>query len=442
MSVTALPLPDPGSKALDQVSHARDDLTAASGTDWTALSDQQLEDATVGLAALESQAAALRLQVGSEAERRAVEANTADTGTDAWLSKLTGERRELLKGGLRLARRLKEVYAATLEALGSGTIRLDQARVIVEGLDISIDDATTVQRQQAESLLIAKARGEGNRNKLPMPASQLRRAVRRIYRTIDHELHERHLARSTKASERRGRTNTWMTFGDAGNGVVTGRFSLPELHGNLLKAILQNLSSPRRLSRDKAGKPLVDETPDTTGEAGGLGWADIMGRAFCELLEHLPTDRLPRGGITMLVQVTLDALRDELTDLGVATTSTALDLTAAEARRLACEAGIVPVVLGGESQPLDLGRTRRLHTEKQRQALSLIHDTCAIAGCNRPFEWTEVHHPIPWSEGGSTDLDNAIPVCWSHHRSAHNPRFELIRHDQHEWVFKRRRKQA
>jgi hypothetical protein len=64
----------------------------------------------------------------------------------------------------------------------------------------------------------------------------------------------------------------------------------------------------------------------------------------------------------------------------------------------------VPAVRGGESAPLDLGRTCRLFTDKQRQALALIYDTCAIAGCDRPFDWCEIHHLRAWAKGGRTDL--------------------------------------
>ena len=107
-------------------------------------------------------------------------------------------------------------------------------------------------------------------------------------------------------------------------------------------------------------------------------------------------------------------------------------------RRLACEAGIVPAVMGGTSRPLDLGRERRLHTKAQRQALATVHETCAATGCDRPFAWCEVHHPRAWSAGGRTDLDNALPLCGQHHRRAHDPGWRLRRHADGSWRFHRR----
>jgi hypothetical protein len=114
-------------------------------------------------------------------------------------------------------------------------------------------------------------------------------------------------------------------------------------------------------------------------------------------------------------------------------------ITAGEARRLACNAGLIPAVLGGPSEPLDLGRLRRLHSRTQRRAYNLMFDTCAIAGCERPFAWCEIHHQrLGWAQGGPTDLDNGLPLCGHHHRRAHDTRFDLRRRPDGEWVFHRR----
>mgnify|MGYP002652978004 CR=1 FL=1 len=88
-----------------------------------------------------------------------------------------------------------------------------------------------------------------------------------------------------------------------------------------------------------------------------------------------------------------------------------------EARRVACGAGIIPAVLGGDSQPIDLGRQNRFFTTTQRAALALTYDTCAAHGCDIPFAWTETHHLHAWRDGGRTDLTNAVPLCGHHHRA-------------------------
>ena len=121
------------------------------------------------------------------------------------------------------------------------------------------------------------------------------------------------------------------------------------------------------------------------------------GAAFVELLEHLPTDRL-NGKVAATVVVTIDheQLRESL---GAAHLDTGHDLSASEARRLACSAGFLPAVLGGTSLPLDLGRSNRFFTEAQRVALATTYDECAAEGCDRPYAWSELHHEDPWSRG-------------------------------------------
>ena len=119
--------------------------------------------------------------------------------------------------------------------------------------------------------------------------------------------------------------------------------------------------------------------------------------------------------------------RHLLDGLASARLDTGVHLSAGETRRLACNAGPLPVVLGGASQVLDLGRTARLHSAAQRRALSVTFDSRAAEGCERPFAWCDIHHPHAWSEGGSTDLANALPLCGFHHRRAHDTRFDLRR---------------
>ena len=89
------------------------------------------------------------------------------------------------------------------------------------------------------------------------------------------------------------------------------------------------------------------------------------------------------------------------------------------ARRLACNAHIIPVVLGGDSVPLDLGRSQRFANTDQRRALRAIHRTCAFDGCDTPFEKCEIHHITPWEHGGETNLADMAPICPGHHHNVH-----------------------
>jgi hypothetical protein len=167
-----------------------------------------------------------------------------------------------------------------------------------------------------------------------------------------------------------------------------------------------------------------------------------LGQAFCELLERYPTDRLPKtGGTSATVTVLLDY--DKLTSgLGAAALDTGQPISAAHARRLACEAGLVPVVyrkaLAGPSVILDVGRQTRLHTEPQRTALAARDKGCTATGCDRPPGWCHAHHDTPWAHGGPTSLDNGRLLCPHHHGKAHSPNYDMHRHPNGQVSFHRR----
>ena len=222
-----------------------------------------------------------------------------------------------------------------------------------------------------------------------------------------------------------------------GVGTFSGKFLISELHGHLLTQALDRLTSARRLCHDRAGNVVVDETAAGTGN--GTNIYEAHGAALCELIEHLPTTGWlgdAGNGCEVVVQMDLEAL---LTGIGVAGLDTGVAITAGDARRLACSAGIIPAVLDGRSMPLDLGRSRRFHNRSQRRAYAVVHDTCAVVGCTRPFAWCEIHHHLmPWSRGGRTDLANGLPLCGHHHRRAHDTRFDLRQRPDGDWLFHRR----
>jgi len=96
-----------------------------------------------------------------------------------------------------------------------------------------------------------------------------------------------------------------------------------------------------------------------------------------------------------------------------------------QARRLACEAGILPLVLSGTSQLLDYGRTKRFHTTGQRKVIQARDKTCRADGCDVPATWCHVHHRTPWSKGGSTSVHDGVSLCSRHHHKAHDSGYDL-----------------
>ena len=88
-------------------------------------------------------------------------------------------------------------------------------------------------------------------------------------------------------------------------------------------------------------------------------------------------------------------------------------------RRLACDAGVIPVVLGSDGEVLDLGRRVRLFTEGQAKALWLRDGGCTFPGCTAPAAWSDAHHLWHWADGGPSDVDNAALLCGRHHTVVH-----------------------
>jgi len=94
-------------------------------------------------------------------------------------------------------------------------------------------------------------------------------------------------------------------------------------------------------------------------------------------------------------------------------------LPPADLRMLACDARVVPVVLGGAGQPLDVGRARRTIPDGLRRAIAARDRGCAKPGCGRPASWSEIHHLEAWENGGDTAIHNCVMLCRFHHRLLH-----------------------
>jgi hypothetical protein len=98
------------------------------------------------------------------------------------------------------------------------------------------------------------------------------------------------------------------------------------------------------------------------------------------------------------------------------------------AGRLRAAMTLLPPTLGGSpTQPLEVGRSRRVVSAAQRAALVVRDRGCVFSGCDRPPAWCEAHHLVPWLEGGPTDLPNLALLCRAHHRAVHEGGWQLQR---------------
>ena len=367
---------------------------------------------------------AVRLSLVAEADRSEVASGSGMTGTSAWLAVSTRRDGGQAARDVRLAAALDNGLAATREALAAGDVSTEHAEVIATATAQLPEGLSRQERAAIEADLVRRAR-------LVDPGT-LRKEGRRILSVVDRsraqiDAHEDQVLRT---EEETALARTRLTWHHNGDGTTTGHFTLPTLAASILAKTVQQIASPRRFAQRaaKAAKAAGATTPaqleaatwDAFRAADG-DWPHRYGRAFVELLEHLPTDSLSgKVAATVVVTITHDQLQAAW---GAAHLDTGQDLSAGEARRLACNAGVIPAVLGSRSVPLDLGRQERFFTEAQRVALATTYDTCAAQGCDRPYAWSELHHEDPWASGGRTDLALAVPLCGHHHRRAHDPRY-------------------
>ncbi|PUA81891.1 HNH endonuclease signature motif containing protein [Nocardioides currus] len=308
-------------------------------------------------------------------------------------------------GLARLARSVETDYVHLGAAVLDGRVNLEQAQVVAQALDeLPADGVSPEVRERAELHLIGLADDWA-----PTP---LRRLARKVLEVVAPEIGDDAERRALEREEQRAAERARLSLTPLGDGTtrLTGR--IPDATAARLRTYLEAFASPRRTASEADGQRVPAPR--------------LLALALTDLLESLPADVLPAHGgtaTTVTVHLRLDQLRDKLERAGIATLETGDAITAGQARRLACQAKIVPVVLGGKSQVLDLGRTRRLHTPAQRKALRSQHNQCQAEGCTVPVAWCETHHPHPWSHGGATDLDNAALLCTHHHHRAHDTRY-------------------
>lgn len=184
----------------------------------------------------------------------------------------------------------------------------------------------------------------------------------------------------------------------------------------ILRTALSPLCAPR---------PADDGAPDarSLAERQADGLIDLAHRALDG--GRLPTEGGERPHVTVTVPLTVleDRLGTGLLDF--AEGSIAGAIAAEDARRWACDAQVVPVVLGARGEPLDVGRGSYTVPRWMRRALAQRDGGCAFPGCTVPAQWAAAHHVVHWARGGATALHNLVLLCGRHHTVIHHTEWEV-----------------
>ena len=346
------------------------------------------------LVEVEAQVAELRLRVLGVARDGA-----HDVG--AWFAAAMPVDAAVARADARLAQSL-DVWPQVALALREGRLTLAQAHVIARCLDDVADMLTGDQRAEAEALMVAEAKG--------LDPRRLRLLGRRLHALVGQDDAEAAEALLLQAEQEAASRRTSLSITPQGDGTTRITGTVADAVGLRLKTCLESFAQPRKQALVADGRR--------------VRYDRLLGQALGDLLERIDPGDLPwHGGdaTTMFVTVTLDQLRAELAtaELGFAGGR----ITAAEARRLACQAAVIPVVLGSYGEILDVGRISRLHTPVMRKVIRLRDRTCRAEGCEVPAAWCDVHHPHRWLHGGVTSVDNGALLCAHHHQRIHDPAY-------------------
>ena len=389
----------------DRLNSRLDDLAEAP---LLAMTPHDKRRGLVAFARAEAKLAALRFRLLADADTTGACLEAGAANAAGWMKVETQQSRRDARGDLELAHRLDSL-PLLLAAMTTGAVNVAQARAVVKSLDrlpssgefaVSLD-----QRARAEAHLVGLCS--------TYDAAEIAVLGRRIFEVVAPEAAEAYDGTMLAAEEAKAARKTSFEMWTDDQGVAHGRFRIPRRHGEMLRKAIWALTNPVRRENTKAS-PIDPDLPTSVRQ----------GVAFTQILEAIAAHWLPTAGgvgATVVVTMTLEQLVADLDAAGVCTTDTGGRISAAEARRLACQAGIIPVVLGRKSVVLDAGTKVRFHTEPMRIAMGLRDGGCTAEGCDVPASMCHAHHDIPFSEAGSTSVANGRLVCGHHHRRIHDP---------------------
>jgi hypothetical protein len=337
---------------------------------------------------------AARVEVLGEAVERG-EAGAGRSGAHAWLLEWSPALRA--GGSARVVwlaeAALDDRYAALVAAVREARVPLVTAAVVVEELD------------RLSPRLADGARGPVLDGLIEVASWGRPKDVRGIRERLVAEYGARGEFQSGQDRVHEQRSLS-QAFAD-GSGLFEYTMVLDAEAKAVIEAAVQGLSAPRPAEGEPDRRSSGQRRLDALLEVVRRGVASAEGVATTAKAE-------------VFVAVSLEDLVARSNAATVFGSGEAGTLLGPETtRRIACDAGIVPVVLGNQGQVLDLGRRFRLFTSAQLRALWLRDGGCTFPGCTVPASWCDGHHLQHWADGGATELSNAALLCGRHHTIVH-----------------------
>jgi len=301
-----------------------------------------------------------------------------------------------------LAHDLDTVYQLTGQALTAAEISYAQADAITAALRSLPADTPTEQRDWAQRFLLTQAR--------TLDAGDLATLGKTIRARLQDQLHPPGTDPRDDGDQGRRRE---LHLTDQPDGTTRLTATLDPEGAAALRAALGSLSKPKPLGENPEDHRTIPQ---------------LRADALIELTERvlatgtLPSTRGTRPHVT--ITTTFDTLLGQHGG-PAAHTGYGQPLSHATLRRICCDANVTHVLLTDEGMPLELGRTRRLVPPWLRRALTARDGGCTFPNCPKPAEWADAHHIKPWSDGGTTNLENLTLLCPFHHRVIHREQWTI-----------------
>ncbi|MEO5851207.1 MAG: DUF222 domain-containing protein, partial [Nocardioides sp.] len=285
--------PDPRHRVAAFVAAARADLAGLVEVPVWSMTAKETASTLLEITRLKAQVAELELRVAQRAQATEVGLASGATSTANWWAHHTRLTRAEAHRLTAMATRLRDGHERVRVALASGEVLVDQAAVIIDAVDAlpaDLTDPGVVAR--AEAVLLADA--------VDHDAKALRILRRRVLDVVAPEVGEAHEARLLEAHERDARAAASLTMTEDGHGRCHGRFTIPSLHGAMLRKHLLALAAPKH--RAAQGEPAASRERPTRHR---------LGQAFCDYLQTRHPDTVAHAGgvpATVVVTMTLEAL--------------------------------------------------------------------------------------------------------------------------------------
>ena len=347
-----------------------------------------------------------------------------DRDVAAWCQRELLVDRGAARRDMTLAGALEHRWTVLAQAHRAGEVSTAQADVIARALDDLPDETPADVVATAEKALVEHA--------ATFAPKELRRLGGRILDIVAPEVGEEQERKRLEGEERKARRTTSLTTRSHGDGSTTIRIRVPDATADRLLTYLHAWTNPRKHD----GRPGGDGRHGCRDEGvvpdpAGSRVLRAVGAPRPEQAAPPRWDRDVRGGD--------DGLRHDDQRPGGRDHQHRRPDQRLGGTTVDVHLHVIPAVLGGKSEPLDLGRGERLYKLGQRRAMDLRDQHCRAEGCDIPAAWCEAHHLIPWLKGGKTDLADGILLCSHHHHRAHDDRYLHDRLPNGDLRFHRRR---